>query len=203
MHIYDDMLQYVMERVRIDPITGCWIWTKAGKTRPIFTKGNTQALVYRELWMYLNKKVLSSSEFLCHRCDNGMCCNPDHLFVGSPATNMKDMVSKGRHFSKTNPEGFRKIIEKAVATRKANPELNARGEKHGTKTKPECIKRGANHWAKKHPELIKRGSQRKDALFNDEQVAAIRLDKRINREIAIDYNCHQSTISLIKNGKHY
>jgi len=34
--------------------------------------------------------------FVLHRCDNRLCCNPDHLFLGSMRTNQLDAYRKGR-----------------------------------------------------------------------------------------------------------
>ncbi len=33
---------------------------------------------------------------ICHHCDNRLCCNPEHLYVGTAQTNAADRASRGR-----------------------------------------------------------------------------------------------------------
>jgi len=40
-----------------------------------------------------------------HRCDNTLCCNPTHLYLGDHAQNMRDMVERRRRAGKGSGAG--------------------------------------------------------------------------------------------------
>src|SRR5437667_11588713 len=47
--------------------------------------------------------------FVLHTCDNHACCNPHHLFKGTQAENIADMMAKGRSSAgKKRPPGVYK-----------------------------------------------------------------------------------------------
>jgi hypothetical protein len=43
-------------------------------------------------------------QLACHRCDNKRCIEPDHLYWGSPTSNAKDRVTRGRSSKWSHPQ---------------------------------------------------------------------------------------------------
>jgi hypothetical protein len=77
----------------------CWIWTgaKTSKNYGSFKYYEDKPAIGAHVSSYLfYVGEIADGMYVCHRCDNPLCVNPDHLFLGSNSDNMKDMVKKNR-----------------------------------------------------------------------------------------------------------
>lgn len=78
----------------------CWPW-KAARRAAGYGKigrgksGRGWMLAHRASWELAHGPI-SSETLVLHRCDNPPCVNPAHLFLGTHADNVHDMVAKGR-----------------------------------------------------------------------------------------------------------
>lgn len=133
-------------------LTGCIYWT--GNTGHhgygrIFL-GRRTAQAHRVAWM-LMKSPIPGGMLVCHHCDNRLCVNVAHLFLGSPMDNMVDRDRKGRAAAGTRNGLSRLTPEDVVAIRRGGPNCRTTAAKfnvsmsviHGIRQNRTYLKEGA------------------------------------------------------------
>lgn len=76
----------------------CWPWTSyTNQTNyGIIGWGRKDTyLAHRVLYEDFYKTTIGPLN-ACHKCDNPLCCNPTHIFLGTQQDNLADMTKKGR-----------------------------------------------------------------------------------------------------------
>jgi len=118
----------IEKRIFIDK-NKCWIWSGARHRYGygvVIYEGKVQCL-HRLMWIFYKGNIPDKME-ICHNCPNGdnpLCCNPEHMFLGTHKQNLNDCKNKtGHQIGEKNCKAI--LTEKKVLKMR---ELHAKGKK--------------------------------------------------------------------------
>jgi hypothetical protein len=140
------VLPRILSKIKKDEITGCWnfigatIISRGGKGKEGSSYGVTSMngkhiLVHRYMYWhtYLEPQgmALDKNLCVCHSCDNTLCCNPSHLFLGTNQDNSRDASQKGRLQRGEKHTGNRLTEEQVLEIFGAKGTLEEIGDRYG------------------------------------------------------------------------
>lgn len=177
-------------------MSGCWLWTAAacppGYGR--FRANGRSYVAHRFAWEIMRGPI-PAGLCACHKCDTPACVNPDHLFLGTQADNVRDSVRKKRHH-----HGDRHYF-------RLHPEARPRGDRHGSRTKPERRARGERHGSHTKPDAFRKlGEKNPAAKMTAAQVLEIRAlhaSGWTRKAIGDKFGRHPNYIALIVRGRRW
>lgn len=100
---YSDLTDEELNRFRsrIEGGPGCWPWNGErnnqgyGRFR-VYRGPKTVRLLAHRLSYYLATGIDPGRSVVRHSCDTPICCNPQHLTLGTQADNVRDAAERGR-----------------------------------------------------------------------------------------------------------
>lgn len=97
-----EILPLFLGKVKVDPETECWVWTKSTR------EGYGQITVNKRAWgahryaYTVYNGEIPEGKVVRHLCHNTRCCNPDHLVLGTDQQNWNDsrQIHRNDYFKK-------------------------------------------------------------------------------------------------------
>jgi hypothetical protein len=114
-----DLLSRLLKRAKRNEETGCLEWTGSRKSDSGYghaydPRVKRTVRVHRLVYELANGPIPKGA-YVCHRCDNPSCIEPEHLWLGDASSNMEDKKEKGRAPSQKGSEhGRAKLREEDI-----------------------------------------------------------------------------------------
>ena len=207
MEIPLDLIDRFNAKWKLNSRTECWEWIAAtwgsGYGQIKWPRARKQVQAHR-LSFLIHKGDIPKGRCVLHRCDNRLCVNPEHLFLGSKLDNARDMVSKRRHCF-GEKQGASKLSETEVRAALAliasgMPQIRVAEMMNISPMQVSRIKRG-ERWGHIQPDKPKWRKKRK--FLNAEQIKDVlqRLKSgESQHSIANSIGISQSHVSRIARG---
>src|SRR3954470_5359595 len=114
---WTDVELWFWSKVDVGNFDECWEWTGSlfRQGHGQFSSGRNHGLSHkanRTAYLLVLGPIPEGLHVL-HACDNRPCCNPMHLYAGTPQDNMDDMISRSRQ-AKGSKHGNALLTENQV-----------------------------------------------------------------------------------------
>lgn len=193
----------------------CWGWKYSQQPSgysQIRVDGTTQ-LAHR-LSYELHYGPIPPGLHVCHKCDNRECVNPNHLFLGTHADNMRDRDSKGRvrhgqdHpcaiLAEQDVVAIRVLAEQGIRQQVIAAKFGVQLNEVSRIVRGERWSRAGGPIQPNRKQYRRKGQEHPGAKLTDGDVREIRrlvAQGVTQREIGRRYGVSRSTIGLIVRGK--
>lgn len=188
---------------------GCWGWKGARDQDgyPIF-RAELGGVLYQRAHRFSCARHTgepADGRLVCHICDNPICTNPDHLFFGTPATNMADKIAKGRARSVRGEDaGHAKITEAQARAILLDPRpYHELGQEYGLSASAIGSIKNRGSWRHLDVQAVKgghRGNGRRGVSdkLTPNDIREIRASPEAGKALAQRFGVSQQTICGIR-----